>query len=486
MITWMQRHKKYLVVTIWISVIAFVGAGFVGWGAYDFNSDRASAIAKVGERKITVQEFQQAYGNYYNFYNNMLGGNLTQEKADAMGLEKMVIKSLTDEASLLAYADEIGLVVLDSEIKEQIANDANFKENGVFNKELYYNTLKRASITPKDYENGLKKQILLEKLQNALKLTPSQDELNLFKSAILMQDKLEVASVKLDAGELVLSEEAIKSFWEEHKESYTTIKSYTIDIVNVPLLDMQINADELSAFFEENKHKYTDSEGKLLSFDAAQKSVKKDFLMAATKKLALETFLEFKKGTIKATDTKEIFENDITFPVEKLKEATLDETLKPITQSYGYMIVKVKAINEPKTKSFEEAKSEVINALTSVKELELLEAKAKQALETFKGVDVGFVSRDTVKKILDLDEAQSVELVNHVFDQKERIGYKIMDDKAVLFKVLEQKLLSNDQASKYASLINDNVAQMKQTELNQNLIKKLTQRYDSELYYKGK
>ena len=38
MITWMQKHRKYLVVTIWVSTIAFVGAGFVGWGAYDLNA----------------------------------------------------------------------------------------------------------------------------------------------------------------------------------------------------------------------------------------------------------------------------------------------------------------------------------------------------------------------------------------------------------------------------------------------------------------
>ena len=36
MITWMQRHKKWLVITIWISTIAFVGAGFVGWGSYEY------------------------------------------------------------------------------------------------------------------------------------------------------------------------------------------------------------------------------------------------------------------------------------------------------------------------------------------------------------------------------------------------------------------------------------------------------------------
>ena len=38
MITWMQRHKKWLVITIWISTIAFVGAGFVGWGSYKYGT----------------------------------------------------------------------------------------------------------------------------------------------------------------------------------------------------------------------------------------------------------------------------------------------------------------------------------------------------------------------------------------------------------------------------------------------------------------
>ncbi len=170
MITWMQRHKKYLVVTIWISVIAFVGAGFVGWGAYDFNSDRASAIAKVGDRKITVQEYQLAYANYYNFYNNTLGGTLTQEKADKMGLEKLVIQSIINETLILAYADEIGLRATDAEVKKTLASDTAFQKNGVFDKETYYRVIKQSQLKPKDYETGLKKQILLTKVQKILNL----------------------------------------------------------------------------------------------------------------------------------------------------------------------------------------------------------------------------------------------------------------------------------------------------------------------------
>ena len=45
MITWMQRHKKWLIITIWISTIAFIGAGFVGWGSYNYGSSAGSSAA---------------------------------------------------------------------------------------------------------------------------------------------------------------------------------------------------------------------------------------------------------------------------------------------------------------------------------------------------------------------------------------------------------------------------------------------------------
>ena len=48
MISWMQKHNKYLIITIWVATIAFIGAGFVGWGSYQYGS-KAGAIGKVGD-----------------------------------------------------------------------------------------------------------------------------------------------------------------------------------------------------------------------------------------------------------------------------------------------------------------------------------------------------------------------------------------------------------------------------------------------------
>ena len=64
--------------------------------------------------------------------------------------------------------------------------------------------------------------------------------------------------------------------------------------------------------------------------------------------------------------------------------------------------------------------------------------------------------------------------------------YKIIDDKAIIYEILEQKLLNEEKSKQYVSLINENISQIKQTELNQNLVKKLGSVYKTEQYYKGK
>lgn len=486
MITWMQRHKKYLVVTIWISTIAFVGAGFVGWGAYDFNSDRATAVAKVGDRKITVQDFQFTYSNYYNFYNNMLGGKLTKEQAEQMGLDKIVLQSLMQEAALLNYADELGLKALDSEVMQKLASDETFQDKGVFNKEIYYTTLKRMGIGANEYERGLKKQILLDKLNAALNLPATKSEIDMFKAAILMQDRLEVSSITLSKEDIKLTDKEIKDFWEQHKNDYMTTKSYNISYLNVLPTGISVNEDELKAYFEENKTKYTDKDGKLLDFEAAKEEVTKDFILKNIKKEALKSYLAFKKDEVKAEGSKTVFIDDKEFPVAKLQTASSGEILKPIEYNDGYIIIKIDAVNNPTPKAFEAAKPLVTKALFEEKYTSQLEKVAQARLTTFQGEDIGFVSRDSIEKILGLDEANSMDFINYVFSQKSKQGYKIVGQKALLYRVLEQKLLPNVQMDKYASLLKENVLKLKNAELNQNLIKKLGERYESEQYYKGK
>lgn len=150
------------------------------------------------------------------------------------------------------------------------------------------------------------------------------------------------------------------------------------------------------------------------------------------------------------------------------------------------MIVKVKEVKFPEPMPYELAKKGAFSQLLNETKLTALEKKAQEKLQTVRGTDIGFVSRDSVRSIAGLDEAKTAELLSYIFDNTAKKGYKIIDDKAIIYEILEQKLLNEEKSKQYVSLINENISQIKQTELNQNLVKKLGSVYKTEQYYKGK
>lgn len=485
MITWMQRHRKYLVITIWVSVIAFVGAGFVGWGAYDFNTDRSSSVAKVGERKITVSEFQMAYGNYFSYYNMLFNGQLTQERAEQMGLDKIVLENLINEALLLNYAKDLGFVVLDSDIKEMLVNDENFHTNGAFDKDLYYRLLQNARVTPKAYEESLKKQVLLNKLNAILELQPKESEMEIFASSLFMQDKLNVGVIRLQPNDIQMNDEALRAFWEPQKSAFLTPKSYTVESIFIPASTEPASQEELALFYEENKFNYRHEDGKLKNFAESIEALGHDVALDKARKEALNTYLAFKKNEVTAEKTEVLYESDSFFEVELLQEAVVGDVLKPIATDEGYMIIKLVSINLPAPMDFEDAKPFLQDAFVSEKAQEVLTQKAKAALDGFKGEPIGFVSRDSIVSIPGLSEEEGSLFLARVFDNNQKKGYVILEDKAVIYEILEQILLDQTKLAQYNKLVGEHVYQVKNNEINQALAEALKKRYKITYYYKG-
>ena len=184
MITWMQRHKKWLVVTIWISVIAFVGAGFVGWGDYDFNMNRSSSVAKVADEKISIMELNQRYSQVFSYYNEISNGTLTEQRAKESGLDSLALQSLIEDKLLISFAKRLGLSVSEDEILRVLINDKQFLDtNGLFDKNIYYAILAQNDIKPTQYESIIYDEILLDKLSLLFAMPLKQEELEIIVGA---------------------------------------------------------------------------------------------------------------------------------------------------------------------------------------------------------------------------------------------------------------------------------------------------------------
>lgn len=484
MLSWMQKHKKYLVVTIWVSTIAFVGAGFVGWGAYDLNSNRATSVAKVGHRNISIQELQQKYDSLYQYYNNLFDGKLTQEKANELGLQNAALQATIQENLLLNFADDIGLSVSKDDILKYIIADPTFQKDGAFDKNLYYDILRRARINPTDFEENLKLTILLDKLRTILNLPANKEDIAMMEASFFMQDKLAIQIINANQSDIKIDEKELKDLWETNKKNYMTKTIYGLETYFIESNKNDVNQTTLSDYYNENKERYKGSDDKIKSFDEVKTEVIKDYNIEKSKTDALKKYTSIKKAELATNEFVSINEDNATFSLDEIKGAKVGEVIKPFAYKDGYLIVRVKSITPPQPMSFEQARAMVLEIYKDKKKKENLTTMTKESLQNFKGTDIGFISRDINSSILGLNESETRAFVSQLFETNNKKDYVILEDKAVVYDILEQKLLVDNIDNNYKQITQQNVTMLKNNELIKDLTNKLKKYYEIKEYIK--
>jgi peptidyl-prolyl cis-trans isomerase D len=479
MISWMQHNKKYLVVTLWISAIAFIGAGFVGWGSYNYGN-KASAIAKIGNVEIKLSELQSTYSNIYSYYSRMFGGKFDEDMAEKMKLQETAFDILKRDALLQNLAIDFGLTVLDKEVAEHIYNSKDFQEDGNFSREQYEFVLKNGGLTPKEYEERLRKVILITKLQNLLNIETTPFEEEVLGSLTKLEDNIEYKVLDSSDIEISLSEEDVKAHWELTKDKYMTREGYKISYVETPLSERDVNESELSEYF--NLHAL-DYDG---TFDEVKDLIKVDVLKNESKKNALKDYLAFKKdkfnGEIKSSDIIGFSELVPFEEMGKLSALNEGDFMKPIFSNGVFISIKLDKVIPAEVESFEAVKMAVETELEFTKKDEKLMELAKSSYKNFSGNETGFISLSHIGKdiLAGLNLEEQSQFLNDVFMQSSNSGFLKIGSKIVLYKILEQRIGKSGD-----TLESDIVLQLKEQLLNENLIKRLEYYYPVETYFKG-
>ena len=188
-------------VTIWVATIAFIGAGFVGWGQFQFGR-KSSTVAKIKDTEVSIQDVQEVYNNLFEEKNKQLGGALDDATAEKLGLKKQAFDMAIEQGILRQYAKDLGMYVTDEEVAKQIL--AYFKD-----KKTYIQYLTQTGQKAKDFEAKLKKQLLIQKLLTALHITPSVTLKLTFGSALYNSDNLEIKIINKSSIKVNLSEDEI-------------------------------------------------------------------------------------------------------------------------------------------------------------------------------------------------------------------------------------------------------------------------------------
>ena len=488
MITWMQKKKNYLIVTIWISTIAFLGAGFVGWGEYSFGS-KSNKVASVGSVDVKISELQRTYSNMFGYYQKMFDGKFDKEMAKQFKLEQQSINLLVNQALMVNLANDFDLTISDKELWEEISTmDAFFNEDR-FDSTKYKNTLRSMQIKPIEFEATIKKELLIKKVSEFIKPSTTELELQTVEKSLNVADKINYLVLDQNDINLTVDEDKLKNFWEAKKAKYKTPTMYKIDILHYPAFSGDVNQSELLEYYTKHRFDFQADDGTIPEFKDLEQEVEKSIRLYKNKKNALKEYIAYKKAPSESNVSHHtINENDTLIHPSILKDIISlekNKILKPRINNGEYIIVKKLDTIMPRVKTYNEAKEEASIEYTNIELKHQLEEKAYNMLSNFKGKETPFISKKSAYTLDGLSEDESAIFINKLFISKKTEEIVKLDTKMILFKIVEQKLLVNETDEEIKSALFKNTTQVKQQLVDSNILTLLKNKNKINIYYKG-
>jgi peptidyl-prolyl cis-trans isomerase D len=438
MISSMQRNKKWLLPTIWISTIAFVGAGFVGWGSYNPTAG-SSSVAVVGKKEISMEDLNKEYTNIYSQYQQALGKKFNDEMAKQFNLQQVAYNNVVQRYLLLNLSDDFGFTVNAQEIYQELVNIPSFRKDGVFDNNTYKALLAQNRTTPNEFEKQIKKNLMVTKIQTVFQDSANQNTIQSLNKLFFSSDKVAINIIDSKNIKIDINNADIQKFYDENKQNYQSIQQYEVAVLKTPIKD-----DE-----------------------------------KISKKEALKKYLKLKKETIKFEQTEIIDLNTEYLSLDEqtlIFDSPLNKVLKPMRVGDEFVIYKLLKKISPTALALADIKDTIIKDLKIQKTQEILSVKKDNIIKNFSGVDIGYISRDKLPTIDGLSEGEINNLVSKISTSTSIIDFINLENKIVVFKIVDTKLGSYDETkNKY---ITDTIVQLKQNQILSSLLEKLKNKYE--------
>jgi peptidyl-prolyl cis-trans isomerase D len=217
----MRKHATSWLIKVFLFAIVIV---FIFWGGYSYTERRASRVAAVNDSYIGIQEYRNAYNNLLDQMRRQFGNQFSSDILETLNLKEQALNQVINRRLLLEQARWMKLDISQEELQRAIRSYPAFQTNGEFDPQRYYQTLRFLRLTPQDFEANQYEDLLMNKVQSFITRGAKVLHTEVLSYFHHTQDKINLAYVEIDPKKLTekveLDEEAIKSYFDQNRETY--------------------------------------------------------------------------------------------------------------------------------------------------------------------------------------------------------------------------------------------------------------------------
>jgi peptidyl-prolyl cis-trans isomerase D len=389
----MRRHRAWLKWSLALVVLTFVVFYIPSFMEDPTTAASASpneVVASVEGRDVTAGQFQRRFQSQMAAYQQAYGGNINAQLLRQLGIENQILQQMVDEQAALAEAERQGIQVSDEEVAAQIFAIPAFQENGRFVGEERYEQILRSQrppMTKGDFEENLRKSMMIDKLRAALTDWMSMSDAELEREFRQRNEKvkLQVVSITADTfrDKVNVTDADVASYYESHKAEYRIGERRKVKYLLVDLEQARNRVNPTPAdvqnFYNENIQQYQTPEQVRASHILLKTEGKDE---AAVKKAAEDLLAQVKGGAdfaqlaTKHSEDEGSAKNggDLDYfgkgrMVPEFEQAAF--AMQPgqvsdlVKTQYGFHIIKVVDKKPGSTRSLDEVRAQITDQLRS-------------------------------------------------------------------------------------------------------------------------
>ncbi len=374
------RNNKRIV-QVFLALITLPFA-FFGVESYVRSVGTGDDVARIGDVKITQQQFQQALREQQERLRNQMGGQFDPKMLDMPQARQAILDDLVDQQLLIQEAGKRKLFASDEAIRRTIGGIEAFKIDGKFSPERYEAALKTQGMTPAGFEARLRQDLTLQQLATAVSQSGLIARTVSDRILAMQTERRDVQEYRigLDAflDKVKLADGAAKKFYDENSRQFEMPEQAKAEFVVLSMetigAQLAVSEAEAKAWFDGHKERFQQPEERRASHIlVASEKIGKDQAKAKAEALLQEirknpaAFADLAKknsddpgSAAKGGDLGFFGRGMMVKPFEDATFTLKDGEISGVVESdFGFHIIKLTGIHAAKEKPFAEVKGEI-------------------------------------------------------------------------------------------------------------------------------
>jgi len=222
--------------------------------------------------EVSPEEFRNAFENERQRRRQLAGEQFDARAFESPETKREILEALIDQKALKLAAVRDGMVVGDTQVREEINAIPAFQVDGQFDQQRYTLTLQAQGYTPQGFQelvrNDLQASLLRGQVAQSAFTTPGETE----RMMKLLGERRDVSFVVLPApaaDTAAVSAKEIQDWYDAHRSEYRAPERVTLEYVEIDgsALPLVAEPDEavLRQRYEQEKTRFVEPEQRLVS-----------------------------------------------------------------------------------------------------------------------------------------------------------------------------------------------------------------------------